>query len=108
MLIPVTMLWKVQMRLSKKLALAGIFSLVMITITFATIRAIASITSTGIRDPSWRHLWTVIEAFVGKKDQSIISLTHFSPAFFSSNKLELKKKKTGNNSLNHIIRRLIP
>lgn len=52
MLIPITMLWGVQMRLAKKLTLAFIFSLVVITIIIATIRIIA-ITSSGLVDPSW-------------------------------------------------------
>ena len=78
------------MRLSKKLALAGIFSLVIITITFAIIRAIASTTSTSIRDPSWTYLWTVIEALVGKKTNNLSHVLQRS--FFFRVGL---KKKTG-------------
>lgn len=58
------MLWGVQMRFTKKLTLAVIFSLVVITIIIATIRVIA-ITSSGLVDPSWAFFWSIIEAQVG-------------------------------------------
>ena len=93
------------MRLSKKLALAGIFSLVIITITFATIRAIASTTSTGMRDPSWRYLWTVIEALVGKKTNNLPHLFQRS-CFFRVGLIKKKKKKKKNNSVDQIMCRL--
>ncbi|MCJ1467454.1 hypothetical protein MMC07_006079 [Pseudocyphellaria aurata] len=68
MLIPITMLWGLQMKWRRKFALAGIFSLVVITMTFAVIR-IAVITSSEtyyVIDSSWLYMWSAIEVYVGQ------------------------------------------
>ena len=66
------MLWGVQMRLRKKLTLAGIFCLVIITIIIATIRIIAIMTSTSTTDLSWIYVWSATESLVGKKATDLL------------------------------------
>lgn len=66
------MLWGVQMRFRKKMALAGIFSLVIITMIFATIRIIAIMTSTGVQDLSWVCMWSAVERVVSKKADHLL------------------------------------
>ena len=67
MSIPITMLWGVQMRWRRKAALAGIFSLVIITIIFAIVRtAVVSSSETRLPDSSWLYMWSAIETSVGK------------------------------------------
>ena len=89
MLIPITLLWGVQMRLTKKLTLAVIFSLVVITIIIATIRIIA-ITSSGLVDPSWAFFWSIIEAQVGTKANhllcklSVLFVSRVNKAYFDT------------------------
>lgn len=66
------MLWGVQIQVRRKLALGGIFSLVIITISFAIIRTVAVTTLTRLPDTSWLYMWSAIETTVGKKyDQSL-------------------------------------
>ncbi|KAI4274742.1 MAG: hypothetical protein LQ337_003713 [Flavoplaca oasis] len=65
MLIPFSMLKGVQMRWHRKLALAGIFSLVVITMVFAIIRtALVGSDNRTQPDSSWLYLWSAIEASV--------------------------------------------
>jgi hypothetical protein len=65
MSIPLSVLWKVRISLSRKLALAAVFSLVVITIVFAIVR-VAIVSSKSFRpDPSWLYLWSNIETTVG-------------------------------------------
>ena len=67
MLIPFTMLWGVQMKRSRKAALAGIFSLVIITMTFAIVRtAVVGSAKKRVPDSSWLYMWSAIETSVGK------------------------------------------
>lgn len=75
------MLWGVQMKLTKKLTLAVIFSLVVITIIIATIRIIA-ITSLGLVDPSWAFFWSIIEAQIGTYEKPTILLCKIERLFF--------------------------
>ena len=67
MLIPITMLWGVQMKWKRKFALAGIFSLVIITMVFAIIRTavVASTKTHHLFDSSWLYMWSAIEVSVG-------------------------------------------
>lgn len=67
MLIPITMLWGVQMKWGRKATLAGIFSLVIITMTFAIVRiaVVGSVKRRGPDDP-WLYMWSAIETSVGK------------------------------------------
>ena len=70
MLIPITMLWGVQMQRSRKIALAGIFSLVIITMIFAIVRtAVVGSVETRLPDSSWLYMWSAIETSVGKLDR---------------------------------------
>lgn len=67
MSIPITMLWGVQMRWRRKAALAGIFSLVVITMIFAIVRtAVVGSAKTRLPDSSWLYMWSAIETSVGK------------------------------------------
>lgn len=68
MLIPITMLWGVQMKRGRKAALAGIFSLVVITMIFAIVRtAVVGSVATHLPDSSWLYMWSAIETSVGKQ-----------------------------------------
>ncbi|KAI4200987.1 MAG: hypothetical protein LQ350_003556 [Teloschistes chrysophthalmus] len=65
MLIPFSMLKGVQMRWQRKLALSGIFSLVIITMIFAIVRtALVGSSNTKQPDSSWLYMWSAIEASV--------------------------------------------
>ena len=66
MFIPFSMLKGVQMNWHRKAALSGIFSLVIITMVFAIVRAslVGSTDQTQI-DSSWLYMWSAIEASIG-------------------------------------------
>lgn len=67
MLIPITMLWGVQMKPSRKFALGGIFSLVIITMIFAIVRTVLVGSIQGrLPDSSWLYMWSAVETSVGK------------------------------------------
>ena len=74
MLIPITLLWKVQMKWRRKAALAGIFSLVIITMIFAMVRTIVAVTSLARQQNLWVNLWSAVEADVGKRDHAFVRL----------------------------------
>ncbi|KAK3946142.1 hypothetical protein QBC46DRAFT_402509 [Diplogelasinospora grovesii] len=63
-LIPVSLLWNVRMRLAKKMAFVGLFSLSLVTMAVATARA-ADLDATkwdnGVHDPTYLWLWSAIE-----------------------------------------------
>ncbi|KAH7130796.1 hypothetical protein B0J11DRAFT_603180 [Dendryphion nanum] len=62
MTIPFNILRRVRLSLRQRIFLSGIFSLVVITITFAIVRAV--ITTVNVKnqmDPIWMYLWTNIE-----------------------------------------------
>lgn len=64
--IPINILWRTNLMLHQRLALLGIFSLVVATIIFAIIRA--AVTTSGVSnqmDPIWLELWTILEMNVG-------------------------------------------
>lgn len=66
MTIPINMLWRVQISVRKKLALTGIFSLVLVTMVIAIVR-VAVISTFGLRtDTAWLYLWSSVEQCVGK------------------------------------------
>ena len=69
MAIPISMLWRVQMPLKKKVALTGIFSLAVITAMFAIIRMTVTSASGRLFDVSWLFMWSSIEQCVGKRDR---------------------------------------
>lgn len=65
MMVPLRLLWGLQMSLRQKLGLIGIFSLTLITIVFAIIRV--EVALRGVReDDSWFYLGTSIELTVGR------------------------------------------
>lgn len=64
--IPIAMLWNIKINIRQKLALAGIFSLTVITMIFAIVRiAVITSQSRATLDQSWLYLWSAIEASVG-------------------------------------------
>lgn len=65
MAIPISLLWKVQITLRQKVALAGIFSLAIITISFAIIRVTVISVLTEQPDVSWLYMWSFVEQTVG-------------------------------------------
>ena len=67
MAIPISMLWRVQMSLSRKVALVGIFSLAVITCVFAIVRVTVISISTRQPDTSWSYLWSSVEQCIGMK-----------------------------------------
>jgi hypothetical protein len=67
MSIPFLLLRHVRISRQQKMALSGIFSLVVFTIIFAVVRAILTTVHVGKQmDPIWMYLWTSIELNVGK------------------------------------------
>ncbi|KAF2464461.1 uncharacterized protein BDR25DRAFT_346681 [Lindgomyces ingoldianus] len=59
MTIPFSILWRVRIPLKRRLALFGIFSLVLITIAFSITRL--AVISHNLADPSWLYMWSSIE-----------------------------------------------
>ncbi|XTI93063.1 hypothetical protein V2W45_1249156 [Cenococcum geophilum] len=59
--IPFAILWQVRIPLTKKLALTGIFSLVVITMVFAILRVTLISKLTKQPDTSWSYMWSSIE-----------------------------------------------
>ncbi|KAL9006365.1 MAG: hypothetical protein Q9188_000901 [Gyalolechia gomerana] len=66
MSIPLSMLWGVQIRFGQKAALAGIFSLVVITIAFAIIRVAIVSSLSHLPDESYLYMWSAIETAIGR------------------------------------------
>ena len=67
MAIPISMLWRVQMSLSKNVALVSIFSLAVITCVFAIVRVTVISTLNRQPDTSWSYLWSSVEQCIGMK-----------------------------------------
>lgn len=65
MALPLRLLWKLQIERKQKIALAGMFSLAIITVVFAIVRIIEINPTLKHVDPVWLALWTMIEASVG-------------------------------------------
>lgn len=66
MSIPYLILRHVRISTHQKVVLCTVFSLVVITMTFAIVRAI--VTTVGVKrqiDPLWLYLWTSIELNIG-------------------------------------------
>ena len=59
------MLWNVQMKWKRKLALMGVFSLVLITMAFAITRVTVTCEYSGQYEVSWMYMWTSIEQNIG-------------------------------------------
>ncbi|KAF2746364.1 hypothetical protein M011DRAFT_502575 [Sporormia fimetaria CBS 119925] len=69
MAIPMVILWNIPVPLHKKLALAGIFSLVLFTIIAAVLRSALPLRYNSVtRDPgypAWMYMWSSIEHNIG-------------------------------------------
>ena len=63
--IPASILWKVQIGLRQKLALAGVFSLTVFTIVFAIVRVAVVSSYSNMPDQTWLYLWSAVEQAVG-------------------------------------------
>ncbi|KAH6663435.1 hypothetical protein B0J14DRAFT_644878 [Halenospora varia] len=61
MTIPIAILWNVRISWKKKLALAGLFCLTIITISFSIIRVAVVSSASKLPDISWLYLWSSIE-----------------------------------------------
>ena len=66
MAIPINILWKVRISLPRKLALSGIFSLVIITMAFAILRVSVISAEADQSELSWLQTWSFIEQSVGQ------------------------------------------
>ena len=64
--IPISLLWKVEITVKQKVALAGIFSLAVITMTFAIVRVTVISILTQQPDVSWLYMWSFVEQTVGE------------------------------------------
>lgn len=62
--IPTSLLWKVKISLRRKLALMGIFSLVIITMVFAIVRVAVISSESRQPDTSWSYMWSCIEQVI--------------------------------------------
>lgn len=70
--IPFIILHRIRISKQQKIALSAIFSLVVLTIIFAIVRA--TITTIGVKkqmDPTWVYMWTSIELNIGKSPEDI-------------------------------------
>lgn len=68
-MIPVVLLWNVQMHLGRKLAFIGLFSLSLVTVAVAIARAAilgATKWANGLHDPTYLWLWSAVEPCIGK------------------------------------------
>ncbi|KAF3400990.1 hypothetical protein DPV78_005095 [Talaromyces pinophilus] len=74
MAIPIKMLWGIQMRTKKKILLGVIFSLAIITVTFAIVRTTVVSGLTRMPDTSWLYMWSAIETTVALVVVSLASI----------------------------------
>lgn len=65
-LVPVNLLWKVQMSLRRKLALASLFSMTILIMVFAIVRVIVVSSYSHQPDQTWLFIWDSIEQTVGR------------------------------------------
>ncbi|KAF6232725.1 hypothetical protein HO173_008939 [Letharia columbiana] len=63
-LVPINLLWKVQLSFRKKFALGGIFCITVIIMVFAIIRAIVVSSYSQELDETWLYMWSSIEQAV--------------------------------------------
>jgi hypothetical protein len=68
MVLPLRLIWNLQMKRAQKLSIGGLFCVGWICIIVATIRVaqLGSSSADGTPLPSWLALWGIIEASVGK------------------------------------------
>lgn len=73
-MIPINLVWQVKIQWKKKLALVGLFSLVIITMVFAIVRVVVVTDATSRQpDTSWLYLWSSIEQAVGTSTPGHVS-----------------------------------
>lgn len=65
MIIPLRLLWSLQVNRRQKLALTVIFSLAFIVIVFAIVRVVEISPSSEHVDPIWLALWSMVEGSIG-------------------------------------------
>lgn len=67
MILPIGLIWKLQMPLAQKLSIGGLFALGFICIAVAIIRVkeLGSNFSGGTPSPSWLALWGIVESSIG-------------------------------------------
>ena len=70
--IPVSLLWNVQIKLRKKLALAGIFSLTVFIMIASIIRVVVTTSDNMQNDQTWLFSWAAIEMAVGKRSRAFV------------------------------------
>ncbi|KAF7955580.1 hypothetical protein EAE96_004506 [Botrytis aclada] len=83
--IPISMLWTVRLSRKRKLALAGIFSLVIITIIFSIIRQSVVSSYSHQFEESWLYTWSLVEQTVAV---IIACLASFRSLFARSNPVQ--------------------
>ncbi|KAH9905727.1 hypothetical protein F4778DRAFT_802192 [Xylariomycetidae sp. FL2044] len=102
MLIPFTMLWRVRIPWEKKLALAGLFSLVIITMVFSIVRVTVVSALTRQPDISWLYFWSSVEQCVAI---SVACLSAF-PRLFQQPSRNQKPQYTPSDTYRSIMRRI--
>ena len=80
-IIPFTLLWNTRIHTPKKLAIAGLFSLTVVTIALAIARAIViNVTkkANGLQDPSYVWMWGTIQASIGRSPDHFMKALAFT------------------------------
>lgn len=91
MVLPLRLIWNLQMKRAQKLSIGGLFCVGWICIIVATIRVaqLGSSSADGTPLPSWLALWGIIEASVGKLLPGHARCCVFDDSDFPSSKLLL-------------------
>lgn len=78
MVLPLRLIWNLQMRPNQKLSIGGLFCIGWVCIIAATIRVaqIGGNISKGQPAPSWLVLWGIIEASIGRSPDLSFSADH--------------------------------
>ncbi|KAI9787411.1 MAG: hypothetical protein M1835_002766 [Candelina submexicana] len=97
MAIPISMLWRSQMSLRKKLVLAGIVSLTVITTVFAIVRVTSVSALSRQPDAPWANMWSFIELCIA----IIVACLASFRSLFTSSKTRLPKPKQGSSDNSH-------
>jgi hypothetical protein len=66
MLIPIKMVWGMQMRTSRKITLAAVGGLVIITMIVSIVRTVIMANVTSIHDAPSQHIFYLFEVMIGK------------------------------------------
>ena len=71
MALPISILWNVRISMRRRLALAGVFALVVITMVISIVRVVVVTTAASSNNTSqqlestWLYIWHFTELFVG-------------------------------------------